>query len=90
MPLPFLPNKKKQSGIIVHERQPDQKDDEDHSGIDACAQDILRAIEQKDPKHLGEALRAAFAIMESEPHDEAEHIEPHSYEAQNIKIGEQE
>jgi hypothetical protein len=85
--LPFLKNHK-QAGVIVSTRKPDEKDDQEPSdssaAMEACAQDIIRAIEQKDSKHLALALQAAFECMESEPHEES----PHTYEAQNIKAGE--
>ncbi len=66
--LPFL--KKSQdgsgnsSGVMTIERKPDT--DQASDAMDAAAQDILRAIESKDYKHLAEAIRAAYQICESE------------------------
>lgn len=80
------------SGVIVREREPDQKDEPDSSepsdAAMACARDLLRAIEAKSVKGIADALYDAFTIMDSEPHVEGEHVEPHSYEAQNIKAKE--
>lgn len=88
--LPFL-QKKKQTGVQVIERAPDEKDESDQGdGLKACAQDIIRALEQKDAAHLAEALRSAFQILDSEPHEEEEDDkpEPHSYSAQNEEAAE--
>lgn len=67
--LPFLkPNSKdgsgNASGVLTIERKPDT--DKGPDAMDAAAQDILRAIESKDYKHLAEALRSAYQICESE------------------------
>lgn len=91
--LPFLKKKNAhQSGVIINDRQPDQDTDNteeiDHEGmLDACAQALITAVEDKNVPGVREAIRDMFTIMESEPHVEGEHIEPHSYEAQNIKAG---
>ena len=78
--LPFL-NKHKQSvsGLIIERRKPDETPDQDESSegddiLEAAASDILNAIEQKDSKHLALALRAAFQILDSEPHEEGPHL----------------
>lgn len=42
----------------------------ENAGLEACAEDILRAINDKDSKHLALALKAAFDVMESEPEEE--------------------
>lgn len=89
--LPFLSNKdKKVSGLILETRRtPDEKPDgapeDGNAPLHAAAEDILRAIASKDPKHLALALQAAYDICESaEPKDE-ESDEPqskHDYDAQ--------
>lgn len=60
-------------------RSPDQKDENessnDSAGLMACANDLMEGIRQNDAKKVAEAMRAAFEIMESEPHEEAEHEE---------------
>lgn len=84
--LPFLKNDKKVSGIILETRRtPDQKpnepeSDDSHAPLEACAEDILRAIASKDAKHLALALQAAYDICESaEPQEEES---KHDYDAQ--------
>lgn len=86
--LPILNKKKSQTGVIVQQRAPDSKPEqnqEDSSGLEIAAKDLLNAVEAKDIKGIAEALKAAFQIADSEPHEEGE---PHSYQAQNIKAGE--
>lgn len=90
--LPFLkPKAANQVGLIIKTREPDEKPDEtnDDSGdhaIGACARDLISAVHARDEKGVSEALRAAFEILESEPDND---MEDDSYEAQNIKAGEQ-
>lgn len=90
--LPFL-KKKQQTGVIVKTRQPDEKPEQEENeqedqGLMVCAQDLIDAIAAQDVKAVASALRAAFQIADSEPHEEGEHTEPHSYDAQNEKAGE--
>lgn len=85
--LPFL-KKKHQAGVIVEtkERPTDQpKKHQEDQGLMACAYDLIAAVEAKDTQRVAAALKAAFQICETEPHEEGPHIEPHSYDAQNIK-----
>lgn len=75
--LPFLNNKKKQStGLIISERKPDvmNEDMDQDVPLEACGADLLSAIESKDHKAIAAALRAAFEIMDSEPHTEGPHL----------------
>jgi hypothetical protein len=36
--------------------------------------DLIEAIEQKDSKAVAELLREAFEYLDSEPHEEGEHL----------------
>lgn len=89
--LPFLkPKNQSVAGLIIKNRAPDEKQeeqDDSSASIHSCAEAIMQAINSKDIKGLAEALRDAFTILDAEPHVEGEHIEPHSYESQNIKAG---
>lgn len=90
--LPFLNKNKNQgvAGLIIKQRTPDEKpqenqdDNDQDAAIHACAQDLISAVHAHDVKATAEAMRAAFDILESMPHDEIEHDkpEPHSYDAQ--------
>ena len=92
--LPFLKVKKDSgvAGLIMKNRSPDAPP-EDKDSIDACAQDLISAVHAKDAKATAEALRSAFRILDSEPHEEGEHTNkpsPHTYEAQNKAAKQQE
>lgn len=90
--LPFLKKKPQVAGIITKVREPDSdkpQDSEEDQGLRACARDLIDAVHSQDEGRVASAIRAAFAICDSEPHEEGEHTnespEPHSYDAQNIK-----
>jgi len=94
--LPFLKNKQKVagvSGIIIKNRQPDDKPDTDEddpsAAIKACAQSLIDAVHSKNVQGVSDALADAFAILDSMPHEEGEHVEPHSYDAQNEAAAEE-
>ena len=85
--LPFLKNKQRtQTGIVQQVRSPDteenQEDSNPDASIEACAQDLIDAVHAKDVKAASEAIKAAFEILDSQPHEEGEHISPHTYEDQ--------
>ena len=77
--LPFLKPQAKQASLSIKYRKPDEKEpfsdqeDSNESAKHAAAQDILRAIESKDFKHLALALQSMFDICDSEPHTEGPH-----------------
>lgn len=75
--LPFLNKIKRQdSGMSVIERKPDEgKEESPDAGLEAVASDLSNAIHSKDIKAIAAAIRAAFAIMESEPHAESSETE---------------
>lgn len=82
--LPFLKHKRT-AGLIVTTRSPDgdkkelYQEGDEHAGLEACAEDIINAISNKDAKALASALKAAFEVCDAQPHEEG----PHTYEAQN-------
>lgn len=89
--LPFLKSKQAPvAGLIIKQRSPDSEEthESDDSGIETCAQALISAVHSKDTKATAEALRDIFTILDAQPHEEGEHVEPHSYDAQNIKAGE--
>lgn len=77
--LPFLKKQRPVAGIVIETRKPDEgKEPEaagDESGLESAAHDLLMAIEAKDVKAMAAAMKAAFEIMESQPHEEGEHLE---------------
>ncbi len=74
MSLPFLKNKK-EAGISGPIESIERKSDheEEYDPLESAAEDILQAIESKDHKYLAQALRAAFELMDSGPHEEGPH-----------------
>jgi hypothetical protein len=48
----------------------------------SCAMDLHKAFQSGDYAAAAEALQAAFELADKQPHEEGEHIEPHSYDAQ--------
>lgn len=90
--LPFL-KPKTVAGLIVSTRKKDGSGiEEQHSEgdegapIEACAEDLIRAVHAKDAKGVAAAFRAAFEILEMEPHEEADH----DYDSQNEKAAAEE
>ncbi len=51
--------------------QGEEPGDGNSQGIEAAAEDLIRAVEMKDARGVAEALGNAFAILESEPRSEA-------------------
>ncbi len=92
--LPFLKNRNQsQVGVIVKERAPDEKpqesDDISGSGIEACAEELIRAVHAKDTKAAAAALKDAFQVLESQPHEEQSESD-NTYAAQNAKAAKSE
>ena len=78
--LPFLKNKNV-AGLIISHRKPDGDIQEQHSegnedsALESAAEDIIQAMTAKDAKSLAAAIRAAFEILDSEPHVEGPHTQ---------------
>lgn len=98
--LPFIKKNKEASvaGIIMKTRSPDEKPEADKdeasdpsAAINACADELIRAVHARDTKAVSAALKDAFDILESmDDEDEAsESASPHTYEAQNIKAAQE-
>lgn len=93
--LPFLKPKHQGSatGIIIKNRQSDEKPEENqedkNAGLEASMRELHSHLQSGDYKAAAECFKDAFQQCEDEPHSEAEHIEKHSYDAQNEKAGEE-
>ncbi len=74
--LPFL--KKSQDGAssspVEHiTREPDEGTEEEYDSMESAAEDLCNAVHSKNYKAVASALRAAFELAESEPHEEGPH-----------------
>lgn len=72
--LPFLKNKNKMAGSISETYSEDKgirMDEEPNHALMSAAEDILRAVANKDAGQLANALQAAFEICEEMPHEES-------------------
>ena len=75
--LPFLDKKKMVASIAQRRGKSVEVADEVKPGgsqgnaLESAAHDIMMSIEGKSPMDLAKALKAAFMILESEPHEEA-------------------
>ncbi len=73
--LPFMKKDKEASVSAppdVKMRKPD--DGEAYDVMHSAAQDLISAVHSKNVKGVAEALRAAFELADSQPHEEGEHI----------------
>lgn len=83
--LHILGKKDKGAGIaqaIMSKRNPDGsigtaavEEEKSSDPIESCAREMIDAFKLDDHKALAAALRAAFEILDSEPHEEGPHIE---------------
>lgn len=49
--------------------------EEEYDTLESAAEDLVNAVHSKDIKAVAAALRAAFELCDSEPHEEGEHID---------------
>lgn len=86
--LPFLKTRPA-AGIMVAHRKPDGNPEaeqgSDEIGLKACAADLIKAVHSQDEAGVAAAIRAAFELLEMQPHDEGNH----TYDAQNEKAAKQ-
>jgi hypothetical protein len=78
--LPFLkPKASAVGGVMNVLRKPDgeteMEDTGDDTGLEACAEDLIRGVTAKDTSLIVDALRSAFQILDAEPHEEGEHLD---------------
>lgn len=73
--LPFLKDKKEASVAVPSDtvkRDPDEPNEE-FDMLESAADELIAAIHAKDSKAVASALRSAFQIADSEPHEEGPH-----------------
>jgi hypothetical protein len=72
--LPFLKVKRPGASLSTVYRKSDTEDESSNNdaGLDAVADDLLKGIHSHDKSAVVAALRAAFTILDSEPHEEGQ------------------
>jgi len=73
--LPFLNQKRNQDGGSVSISHDGKISSGNDMGLMSAAEDLVRAIHSKDHKAVAAALKAAFQILDAEPHVEGPHEE---------------
>lgn len=71
----MLPFKKEGSiagPVEIKERTPDEP--KEYNFLEDVMMDLINAIHSKDKSGAAEALRAAFELFDSEPHEEGPHV----------------
>ena len=83
--LPIFKNKEQSAtGIIMKNRKPDNSEEkQDDSDLESCGREIIQALKADDAKAIAKAIKKLANIADEEPHEEGEHVSPHSYDAQN-------
>jgi len=81
--LPFLKNKQKEAAvstpITINRKSDKPKENQVYDmAIRACAEHMITEIQANDADGVADAMRSAFEILETLPHEEI----PHSYENQ--------
>jgi hypothetical protein len=72
--LPFL--KHKQEGSMSEDDDPikrDHDEESDYDMLESASEDLISAVHSKDVKAVCSALRAAFEMLDMEPHQEGQH-----------------
>lgn len=89
--LPFLKKKDTPAaGLIIKTRTPDEpaeSEDDSSAAIESCAHALINAVHARDAKSVAAAMKDAFDILESQPHEE--YSSKHDYDSQNQKAAEE-
>jgi len=91
--LPFL-NKRKAAALIMEARSPEghktemhqEQDSDPGAALRSCSEDLIRAVHTQNAEAVSSAIRAAFEILESEPHEEGP--QENDYDSMNEQAGE--
>jgi hypothetical protein len=75
--LPFLKHKQDGSSSTPPDsvKRPPDEGAEEFDSLESAAEDLIAAIHSKNVKAVTAALRAAFELCDSEPHNEGSHPE---------------
>jgi|WetSurSiteA1Bulk_404760.scaffolds.fasta_scaffold162563_2 hypothetical protein len=59
--------------ILSGKMKPKENSDGDDNGLESAAEELIEAIHSNDAAGVAEALKSAFEILDSGPHEEGEH-----------------
>lgn len=73
----MIPILKKKEGSVSApiesiKREPD--DGAEYDALESCAEDLCTAVKSDNYKLAAAAIRAAFQLLDEEPHQEGEHL----------------
>lgn len=71
--LPFLKRTQDAAAsgpVETIKREPDEGSETEYDSLESAAEDLCHGIAAKDYKAIAAAIRAAFEMLESEPHEE--------------------
>lgn len=77
--LPFLKPRRRDAAVIISTRKAEGgqiEQGEEGSlpeGLHMASEDLIRAVHSKDAAAVSEALKAAFEILDAQPHEEGPH-----------------
>jgi hypothetical protein len=91
--LPFLKQKSKQTGVIVHDRRPDESKEEDKESdsqkeIMDCIKDCIISYSTNDIKSLAEHVKSLHDLLHMEMNEESS--SDTNYALQNARAHKQE
>lgn len=71
--LPFLKKQEAAASIPIETKKREPDSEPEFDTLESAGQDLIDAIHSKDVKSVAAALRAAFELLDSEPHFEGPH-----------------
>ena len=88
--LPFLQKNRQNAGVIVKERQPDEKtgDEIQPDSLEDCVERLIKAFASKDKAQIAQALRDVHDELHLEMSENKE--KSNSYDEQNEKAASKE
>lgn len=70
--LPFLKREEASASSQIDSKMR-EPDDEGHESLLLICEELIHAVHAKDVRGTAEALKAAFELCDSEPHEEGPH-----------------
>lgn len=73
--LPFLKRKPTPAPTVVNRKPDEPGEPTEDQGLSSCARDLIEAVHNRDEKGVAAAIKAAFEICETYPHEETHEFE---------------